>query len=233
MVNKEKNSLLLVSGDTKLLDEVKQIIQDGTRATVYTTRSCFEAINILSNKQIDAVAMVSGFGHIIEMMRKFSTVPVTYIACGNCLEPSGTDFTVQIDNFTLNDMPKYIQMMVEENQKRSRFKGLIWFRRLKVDMDNYTVYYKNQQIKLKPLEIKLFFYLLKFLNRVVSRERLFSNVWEYEQGGNTRTLDVHIMALRAMLQRYELPLKIETLRGEGYKLIDEEVAEALEYYNNI
>jgi DNA-binding winged helix-turn-helix (wHTH) protein len=200
---------------------------------VYITRSWFDAVNILSTKQIDAVAMVSGFGHIIEMIRKFSTVPCTYISCGNCLEPSGIDFTVDIENFAIDDIPKYIKLMVKENKKRSRFKGLIWFRRLKVDMDNYTVFYKDEQIKLKPLEIKLFFYLLKFLNRVVSRERLFSNVWEYEQGGNTRTLDVHIMALRAMLQKYNLPLKIETLRGEGYMLIDEEVAESLEHYNNV
>jgi DNA-binding response OmpR family regulator len=233
MDREEKNKVLLISGDTLLLEKVRLIVEERPQTTAYTTRSWFEAVNILSTKQIDAVLLVSGFGHIIEMMRKFTTVPCTYIACGNCLEPSGTDFIIEIDSFTMEDIPKYINLMIMENKKRSRFKGLIWFRRLKVDMDNYTVFYKNEQIKLKPLEIKLFFYLLKFLNRVVSRERLFSNVWEYEQGGNTRTLDVHIMALRAMLQKYDLPLKIETLRGEGYKLIDKEVSQSLECYNNI
>src|SRR5207248_57726 len=58
----------------------------------------------------------------------------------------------------------------------------------------------------------------------VSRETLMSEVWDAHWYGSTKTLDVHIAALRRKLSSAaeapgEVP-RIATLRGHGYRLED-------------
>ena len=50
----------------------------------------------------------------------------------------------------------------------------------------------------------------------LSREQLLEQVWGLEFPGGTRTVDQHVAQLRAKLGD---SLRIETLRGIGYKLL--------------
>ncbi|MCK5128578.1 MAG: winged helix-turn-helix domain-containing protein [Clostridiales bacterium] len=232
MWRNDRRSILVIGANRSVRSQSKKICEDAS-INCYTTRSSFEALDILYHHQIDGVFVFTGFGHVIELIRTFSTVPCTYVVCGNCIEPGGTDFVLNMYDLNIEDIPDHLNNMIKENLLRTGLKGVIWFNRLRVDMDNYTVVFVDTTIKMKPLEIKLLFYLLKMINRVVSRKRLLADVWEYEQGGETRTLDVHIMALRAMIKKNDLPLQIETIRGEGYKLFDKEAAGGFKYFAQI
>lgn len=69
------------------------------------------------------------------------------------------------------------------------------------------------------------FELLKILmfnkGKVLSREFLLENVWGYEFGGETRTVDVHIRYLRQKIEDDDSnPVFVETVRGVGYKFND-------------
>ena len=44
-------------------------------------------------------------------------------------------------------------------------------------------------------------------------------IWGYDFDGENRTVDVHIRTLRAKLGEYGD--KIETVRGVGYRMVDE------------
>lgn len=232
MWKNENSSILIVGGSTSKLSQAKKICEDA-KVVCYTTRSTFEAMDILFSHQVDSVLALTGFGHVIELIRTFSTVPCTYINCSDCMQPGGADYVVEIDDFKIEDILKHHKIMLDEAAEKTHFSGSVWFKKLHIDMDNYMVVFDNTSIKMKPLEIKLLFYLLKHLNRLVSRKRLLSNVWHYEQGGETRTLDVHIMALRAIIEKNEIPLGIETQRGEGYKLYDKEIAGGRYYFSQI
>jgi DNA-binding response OmpR family regulator len=54
--------------------------------------------------------------------------------------------------------------------------------------------------------------------RVLSRDRLLSDVWDYQYPGATRTVDVHVRRLREKLPFLEKAL--ETVQQFGYKLTD-------------
>lgn len=230
MEKHEKKSILIASGNSKLLESLQEPLKD-LGVTIYVTRSSFEAAKILFSKQVDSVLVLGGLSHIIDSIRLFSTVPCTCVVCDNCATPGGADFVIQQEDFDIAHLPEYLERMVQLNEMRTRFSGIVWFNRLRIDIDNYTVEYNDKSFKLKPLEIKLLFYLSKNLNRVISRQRLLSAVWGYEQAGATRTLDVHIMSLRALLNNNHIPLEIQTFRGEGYKLYDTETSGGAEYFS--
>ncbi len=60
-------------------------------------------------------------------------------------------------------------------------------------------------------------HLMRHRGRVCSRAELMSEVWGYREPVGTRTVDVHVAALRAKLGR---ALPISTVRGRGYCVDD-------------
>ena len=72
------------------------------------------------------------------------------------------------------------------------------------------------EISLTAKEFDLLEYLARRRGTVVRREELLGAVWGYTGGEETRTVDVHIRALRAKLG--PAGEKIRTVRGVGYML---------------
>ncbi|MDY6867352.1 MAG: response regulator transcription factor [Chloroflexota bacterium] len=77
----------------------------------------------------------------------------------------------------------------------------------------------GQQTKLTPRLVKILQILMKNEGKIVKRNPLFTEVWETDYTGDTRTLDVHISWLRQALEEDpHHPRLIRTIRGVGYIL---------------
>lgn len=71
------------------------------------------------------------------------------------------------------------------------------------------------EVELRPKEFDLLVRLTVSAGRAVSREDLMSDVWDENWFGSTKTLDVHVAALRRKLGDR---VRITTLRHFGYRL---------------
>jgi len=69
------------------------------------------------------------------------------------------------------------------------------------------------ELDLRPKEFDLLALLVAEAGRVVSRERIMRDVWDTDWLGSTKTLDMHVLALRRKLGAEA----ITTLRGIGYR----------------
>jgi DNA-binding response OmpR family regulator len=85
---------------------------------------------------------------------------------------------------------------------------------LDVDLDGMEVRRGGQPIALTPTEMRLLMEFSTAPGTVLSRDRLLERVWDYEWGGDTRVVDVHVQRLRTKIGQD----RIETVRGFGYKL---------------
>lgn len=79
------------------------------------------------------------------------------------------------------------------------------------------VFVENQLIELTYKEYELLVYLFENSFRVVPRDELINQIWEYEYVGESRTLDIHIRSLRQKLG--SMGSVIKTIRGVGYRFI--------------
>lgn len=82
----------------------------------------------------------------------------------------------------------------------------------------------------KPLgltarELALLLFFLRHPGEVLSRTRLYEQVWQDQYDGLSNTLEVHIMELRKKLELHG-PRLIQTVRGRGYILGDPAAAES-------
>lgn len=91
---------------------------------------------------------------------------------------------------------------------------------LRLDADKYVVTVNGEIVDLTPREFELLHYLLRHMDRVVSRDQLLDRVWGYEYAGDTRLVDVHISHLRDKIEADpKAPQYIKTVRGVGYKFV--------------
>jgi DNA-binding response OmpR family regulator len=88
---------------------------------------------------------------------------------------------------------------------------------LTLDPARRTVTANGEQLTLRAKEFDLLQHLMKNSGIVLSREQLLSQVWGYDFAGETRTIDVHVAALRRELRDSDVGL--ETVWGVGYKLV--------------
>jgi DNA-binding response OmpR family regulator len=72
-------------------------------------------------------------------------------------------------------------------------------------------------ISLRAKEFDLLMAFVQNPGIALTRDQLLETVWGYEFAGETRTVDVHVQHLRTKLT--DATVRIETLRGVGYKLV--------------
>ena len=89
---------------------------------------------------------------------------------------------------------------------------------ISVDVERHTVSDNGDDVRLTAKEFLLLQYLLEHRGRVLSRDRLLSDVWDYQYPGATRTVDVHVRRLREKLPFLEKALV--TVQQFGYKLAE-------------
>ena len=90
---------------------------------------------------------------------------------------------------------------------------------VKINNAEHVVYVNGNVVNLTLKEYNLLALLIKNVDCVVTREKILSEVWDYEFVGETRTLDMHIKSLRSKLAEFSDEQFISTIRGVGYKFV--------------
>jgi two-component system alkaline phosphatase synthesis response regulator PhoP len=86
---------------------------------------------------------------------------------------------------------------------------------LYVSVSRHLAMINNTEVSLTLKEFDLLVYLLSNTGRALSRDQILTAVWGYDGGAETRTVDTHILTLRAKLGASGS--LIRTVRGVGYK----------------
>jgi two-component system alkaline phosphatase synthesis response regulator PhoP len=88
---------------------------------------------------------------------------------------------------------------------------------VEIDFERAEVRKSGQPLALAAKELQLLRYLVNHRDRVVPREEILQQVWEYDSEVSSRTIDVHIAWLRQKLDNPQNPKFIHTVRGKGYR----------------
>jgi two-component system OmpR family response regulator len=88
---------------------------------------------------------------------------------------------------------------------------------LELDEDTRDVWRAGRLIELTPTEYRLLHYLLANARRVLTRDQILENVWDYTFSGSASVLETYISYLRQKIDTADPPL-IHTVRGVGYSV---------------
>jgi two-component system copper resistance phosphate regulon response regulator CusR len=78
----------------------------------------------------------------------------------------------------------------------------------------------GQRLDLTAKEESLLVFFLRHPSEVLSRTRIYEQVWDEQYDGFSNTLEVHVVSLRKKLEAHG-PRLIHTIRGRGYSFNEE------------
>lgn len=158
---------------------------------------------------------------LCQEIRSFSDLPVIFLTAKGEEYERLMGFNLGADDYIVKPFsPREMVARVKAVLRRvdsSKVQGnMEIIDELAVDIDGREVTISGQKISLTPKEFDLLLYLIKNKGRVLSREKITENVWDYEYYGDQRTVDTHIKKLREKLGEIGERC-IKTIWSIGYK----------------
>jgi two-component system phosphate regulon response regulator PhoB len=161
---------------------------------------------------------------MIRADRELASVPVIFLtAKGEVenriegLEQGGDDYIAK--PFDSKELILRINSVLKRSEgTASQTSARLQAGSVQLDEESHRVTVGGREVELTTTEFKLLKLLLQRKGRVLTRENLLVNVWNYDTDTETRTIDTHIRRLRDKLSS-EADL-IETVRGVGYRIGD-------------
>lgn len=98
--------------------------------------------------------------------------------------------------------------------------SVLLYRDVRVDLTTQRAERADNRLDLTAKEQALLVFLLRHQGEVLSRTRIYEQVWDERYDGLSNTLEVHMKELRRKLEAHG-PRLIHTLRNRGYMLGEE------------
>ena len=121
--------------------------------------------------------------------------------------------------FRLAELLARVQAHLRTAQARARADRVVSVGDLRLDLGSRRLWVNGVEVKLRAKEFDLLARLAGEPGQVLTRAQLLAEVWDEHWFGSTKTLDVHVAALRRRLgEQPGTPSRITALRGVGYRL---------------
>ena len=214
---------------------VEALAREGFEAAVAPTAA--DALQLADSLEPDLVLLdlmlPDGSGlDVCRELRRTSRVPIIVVTARGDeadrvvgLELGADDYVVK--PFSARELVARIRAVLRRTETAAEpaDDGPVRVGPLTIDSARRAATLDGEALELSRKEFEVLELLAREEGRVVTRERLIEEVWDTTWFGSTKTLDVHVSALRRKLgDDPSQPRFIHTVRGVGFRLAAEEHA---------
>jgi|SRR5581483_4470418 len=119
--------------------------------------------------------------------------------------------------FSIEELIERVKAVLRRSAGAGPGSNKLSYADLELDEETRDVWRAGKLVELTPTEYKLLHYLLSNARRVLTRDQILEQVWDYTFAGNASVLETYISYLRHKIDDVDPPL-IHTVRGVGYSL---------------
>ena len=220
-------NILVVEDDDLMAD----VLVDGLREESYSVERAADgraALRLAGDSTFDLILLdvmlpgVSGLDVAQQLRLRRNAVPVLMLTARDALPDIVTGLDAGADDYLMKPfrltelmarLRAHLRRRPDPDERTSIEVG-----RLRLDLLARRAYLGPAELALRPKEFDLLAVLTESAGQVVTRGELMAGVWDENWFGSTKTLDVHVSALRRKLTlRGEPAARITTVRGQGYR----------------
>jgi two-component system, OmpR family, response regulator RegX3 len=214
--------LLLVEDD----DSIAQPLAEGLRREGFEVERAATGAEALAAEEPDLVLLdlrlpdIDGLT-VCRELRARSAVPIIVVSARGeevdrvvGLELGADDYVVK--PFGLRELVARIRAVARRTDGAREATDEVLAGVVRIDLRAHRVTVRGVEVQLTGKEFDLLTVLARDAGAVVDRERILREVWHTTWYGSSKTVDVHVAALRRKLGD---PHLIETVRGIGLRLV--------------
>ena len=186
-----------------------------------------KALDALSNDYYDMVIsdimmpVMDGYELVRNIREMNRTIPVLMITAKDAYDDMRLGFLSGTDDYMIK--PINVNEMVLRVGALLRRAQMITERKLTIggttlECDSMTMIRDGVSSVLPQKEFMLLYKMASFPGKIFTRQQLMDEIWGYDSGTDSHTVDVHIGRLRDRF-RDERDFHIVTMRGVGYKVV--------------
>lgn len=223
--------ILLIDDERKLTDPLRSSFERGGYVvSVANDGHAGVSMAMIENPDVIVLdVMMPGLNgwQVCEVIRQRSSVPIIMLTALDDsvdrikgLELGADDYLVK--PFSYKELEAHVRAMLRRVQldRGDHTFTQIVVGDITLDIEAHRVLKGGQEIMLRQKEFEILTLLMGHIDKVITRERLFDEVWGTDWLGDTRTLDVHMSWLRGKLEDDPSnPVYLQTVRGVGYRFV--------------
>ncbi|TCO79338.1 response regulator transcription factor [Marinisporobacter balticus] len=158
-------------------------------------------------------------------IRQISNVPIVFISSRDtegdkirAITQGGDDYIEK--PFSLDILIVKIQAILRRAYSYSdQTLNVLQHKDIILNIEDARVFCGEDEIRLTHNECKILSLLIRNSNKIITRPRLIKALWDDESFVDDNTLTVNVNRLRRKLKKLVCSDYIETIKGEGYKLV--------------
>lgn len=227
------SKILLVDDEKDIVDLMEEVLRQDGFQNIQKAYTGMDALEICREFQPDVIVLdimlpdIDGI-EVCKKIREFSICSILFLSSRNDdidkilgLSSGGDDY------ITKPFSPREIVFRIKAQIRRQQFqttaqtddKNLVIVDTLSLDKDSSRIYKDGKEISLTGREFLLLSYFMENANKIISKDRLYEQVWGESSGICDNTIMVHIRHLREKIEETPSnPKLLITVKGLGYKL---------------
>lgn len=214
--------------------DLNEIIVKKLTAEGYAIDSChngLDALDYLESTQYDAAILdimmpeMDGLEAVRRLRSKGNTTPIIFLTARDTvadrvkgLDIGANDYLVK--PFSFDELTARLRAITRTASGNPT--NVYSLADLTLDTETHIVKRGDRDISLTAREYTLLEYLLRNKNKILSRQKIEDNVWNYDYEGGTNVVDVYVAYLRKKIDEGQAVKLIHTVRGIGYCMKVEE-----------
>lgn len=220
--------LLLVEDEHKIAASIKK----GLEQEAYTVDVVYDGISGLDLALAEDYELIildrllpeiDGIEICKQLREKGNHTPVLMLTAKGQLQDRLEGFAAGADDylvkpFAFEELLARIRALARRPKKS--ISNILVCGNLSLDIDSFEVKRDGKNIQLSSKEFSLLEYLLRHMNKTLSKEQIIAHVWNYDSDILPNTVEVYMGYLRNKIDRpFPKQTKlIQTVRGFGYKI---------------
>jgi DNA-binding response OmpR family regulator len=222
--------LLVVEDEKKIADSLKK----GLEQEAYAVDVAYDGeygYDLASTEDYDLIVLdlmlpgMDGMTLCKKLREEGKSTPVLMLTAKGELEDKVEGLNIGADDylvkpFAFAELLARIKALARRPKKS--LSSVLKVGDLSLDTNSYKVTRAGKEVMLSKKEFALLAYLLKNKGRVLTKEQIINNVWNFDADILPNTVEVYIGYLRDKIDRpFKEPPLIKTVRGFGYKVEDD------------
>lgn len=227
------SKILLVDDEKDIVDLMENVLRQDGFQNIQKAYTGMDALEMCREFQPDVIVLdimlpdIDGI-EVCKKIRESSICSILFLSSRNDdidkilgLSSGGDDY------ITKPFSPREIVFRIKAQIRRQQYqttaqtddKNLVIVGTLSLDKDSSRIYKDGKEISLTGREFLLLAYFMENANKIISKDRLYEQVWGESGGICDNTIMVHIRHLREKIEETPSnPKLLITVKGLGYKL---------------